>query len=107
MHYNKNDIDEVIEYYINQVFKILHLFEEGNREGYKHVRKVKLELEKLPNISLSIKKSLILRMEVKLDLLYDAMLDIDQVEHQYVKNLMFECRNLLLEIKEGVRHGDA
>lgn len=101
MEYNKSTFDKVINYYINQVFKMLGLFEDKNKHGYKHAIKILSELEQLPeqypHLQDEYKYKIIL---IKVGVIADELFFLDG-DHQFVKNHVMESLKILDEIKEG------
>ncbi len=105
MDLNNKSNEEIISYYTRQIHKTLYLFEERDYHGYKHAYKIMRDIEYFPEVFPQINKPLLARLLLKLSNMYEEMLAMDvedEDSYQYVKNLYFESRDLLMEIKEGL-----
>lgn len=97
------NIDGLFDYYKNQVFKMLGLFESRDANGYKVGIRIQSELDKLPNQFKGLYDDYRFNIVIsKLDILIDELMLLDG-DHQYVKNHVMETCNLLDNIKEGLR----
>ncbi len=94
--------EEIISYYVRQIHKTLYLFEEQDYFGYKHAYKVWREIEEFPEIFPQINEVLLGRLLLKLANIHEEMMAMDKDHYQYLKNLYFESRDLLMDIKEGL-----
>lgn len=100
---NKFDIDGLFRYYQDQVFKMLGLFEVRDVNGYKVGIRIKSELEQLPQQFNELYDDYRFNIVIaKIDVLIDELLLLDG-EHQFVKNHVMECCNLLDDIKAGLK----
>ncbi|WP_405101429.1 hypothetical protein [Oceanobacillus sp. FSL H7-0719] len=99
----KFNTDDLFEYYKNQIFKMLGLFESKDEFGYKVGIRIKSELEQMPQQFNSLYGDYRYnRVVSKIDVLIDELFMLDG-EHQFVKNHVMETMNLLDEIKEGMK----
>ncbi len=100
---NRFDIDGLFSHYQNQVFKMLGLFEGRDVNGYKVGIRVKSELEQLPQQFKELYDDYRFNIIIaKIDALIDELLLLDG-EHQFVKNHVMECCNLLDDVKVGLK----
>ncbi|MCA1021644.1 hypothetical protein [Halobacillus litoralis] len=96
MKYKDKTNEDLLTYFINQTFKMLKLYEEGNVYGHKHVHKTMLEFEYMPDFEHDYRSKLVLS---KWETLYDELY-FRNGNHQDVKNLAMESMKLLEGIKE-------
>ncbi|WP_368900852.1 hypothetical protein [Oceanobacillus oncorhynchi] len=97
---SKFNTDGLMDYYKNQVFKLLGLFEIKDKNGHKYAVKLKSEFECLPSQFDTLYDHYQFNIIVgKLDVLIDELLLLDG-EHQLIKNEVFETMNLLEDMKE-------
>jgi hypothetical protein len=96
-------VSKHFEYYKNQIFKMLHLFEEKNEYAYKHVEKIMRELEQSVNRNLHVSHDKVAIIYNKLDCLYDEMIVFDDDMHPYVKNLVMESIKMIGSIQEDLK----
>lgn len=100
---NRFNVDGLIDYYKNQVYKMLGLFESKDVNGYKVGIRIQSELEKMPNQFKELYDDYRYNIVIsKLDILIDELMLLDG-EHQFVKNHVMETMNLLDDIKEGLK----
>lgn len=103
MEQKKINTDDLFDYYKNQVFKMLGLFESKDVNGYKVGIRIKSELEQLPYQFNELFDDYRFNIVIaKIDTLIDELLLLDG-EHQFVKNHVMEACNLLDDVKGGLR----
>lgn len=96
------DINSLFDYYKNQIFKMLGLFESRDENGYKFGIKIISELEKLPNQFNELYGDYRFNVVLaKVDAIVDELLLLDG-EHQFVKSHVMETLNLLDDIREDL-----
>lgn len=99
---NYNYSSSLLEYYGNQVFKMLGLFEVKDPNGYRHAIKIRSEMAQLPfqidRLNGDERFGIVL---AKVDVLIEELFFLDG-EHQFVKSHVMESRKLINEIKEGL-----
>lgn len=97
---SKFNTDGLMDYYKNQVFKLLGLFENKDANAHKYAAKIQSEFERLPYQFSSLYDYYQFNIIVgKFDVLIDELLLMD-VEHSFVRNEVFETMNLLEDMKE-------
>ncbi|MBM7598092.1 hypothetical protein JOC34_000449 [Virgibacillus halotolerans] len=102
MEHKKETIDNLFDYYTNQIFKILYLFENSDLEGYKHVGKIKDEIYRLDKVIPEVHDNYqCYVLLLKLEHLYNRMLFMDGA-HKNIKNHVMESCNLVKEIREVI-----
>lgn len=95
-------ISSLFDYYIDQIFKILYLFEAKDYNGYKHSRNVANEVRDLIYVIPQLGDDYrYYRLIIKLEFLYDEMIAMGS-PHRIIKNNVMESCNLLSDIKERV-----
>lgn|SRR5690606_13278257 len=103
MKYNHKVIDDLFSYYINQVFKMLGIFEANDANGYRFAIRIHSELEHLPyqfeELNDDYRFNIVL---TKIETIIEELYYLDG-EHQFVKNHVMETINLLEKIKEGLK----
>lgn len=102
MENNQYNTNGLFDYYKNQVFKILGLFESKDVNGYRHGIKIRSEITNLPEQFQKLYSDYRFNILVsKMDILIEELIYMDG-EHQFVKNHVMESLNLLEDIKEGL-----
>ena len=103
MDNNQFSTIDSLDYYKNQIYKMLGLFESKDKNGYKHAIKIRAKLDNLPHQFPQLYQDLRLSLVItNLDILIEELIFMDG-EHQYVANHVFESMNLLDNIEEGLR----
>lgn len=98
VRYKRDTLDNLIQYYTGQVYKMLGLYESKDINGFKHAIKIKSELENLPYqfpILQDYHQHIILLN--KLDVVINRLIAFDG-NHQEIKNQVMESCNLLKDI---------
>ena len=103
MENNQYNTNGLFDYYKNQVFKILGLFESKDVNGYRHGMKIRSEMVNLPEQFQKLYSDYRFNIVIsKMDILIEELKLMDG-EHQFVKNHVMESLNLLQSIKEGLQ----
>lgn len=102
MELNRYVIHDLIEYYKNQIFKILGLYESKDENGYKFAIRISSELNQLPSIIPELNNDYrFIIVLMKVDILTEELYFLDG-KHRFVKNHVMESLNILDQIKEGL-----
>lgn len=92
--------DDLIEYYKNQTFKMLGMFESKDFDGWRYALRIRSEFSQLPYQYESLYKDLKFnRVVAKMDVIIEELFYMEGDNHQFVKNHVMENIKLLDGIK--------
>lgn len=96
---NPKVVEKLFKYYVDQIYKLLNLFEEKDIHGYKYAIRIRSELEylplQIPKLNNDIRFNVVL---LKLDSIIEELIFLEADQGQFVKNQSFESMNLLKDI---------
>lgn len=93
--------NDLIDYYIDQIYKMLGLFEDKNKHSFKFGVKILSELEQIPYYYPHLESDYRFKIVLlKVSRIVEELFFLDG-EHQFIKNHVMESLKLLEEIKEG------
>lgn len=94
-------LNDLIDYYKNQIFKMLGLFEAKDTNGFKYAIRILSEMSQIPTYFPQLKDDYRFTVVLlKIEVLSEELYFLDG-EHRFVKNHVMESLKILDEIKEG------
>ncbi|WP_226035612.1 hypothetical protein [Aquibacillus saliphilus] len=103
MFISSKTLDNLFDYYKDQFYKMLNLFECQDKNAFKYGNRIRSEIEQLPFQIPELYDDYRFNIVImKMDVIVEELFFLDG-EHQFIRNHVFESMNLLDDIKEGLK----